>query len=738
MSRLSELLQELRTKEPALARDLEREVSALSDRRAFGLNFERHVPEAVELPGRKVRKGDKVRILPPRGQMPKKSDEKLWQVIGIDRTARVAKLESVDAQVEDAVQPSVDPHYAQHETRTASLDDLVVVAEFRDPIYPGLISSGKVERGGNKPFHTVINAENFHALETLLFTHRGKVDCIYIDPPYNTRDNDWKYNNDYVNSDDLYRHSKWLAFMERRLLLAKELLNPDDSALIVTIDEKEYLRLGLLLEQAFPECRIQMVTALTNPKGVARGQEFYRVDEYLFVVYIGRAAVSKGTDPMILTGKRNVANEDQADDVGSAGKKDVRWGNLLRSGTDARRTDRKHQFYPIFLNAQDGSLHSVGEALLPPTAPRTAVRPPTGTIAVWPIRKDGSEGRWQVGSQRLRELFDLGFASIGKFTGSERVSFSYVTENLQSQIAAGVVAVVGRDADGVAILEFADDIDVTTNPKTMWNKQSHSASEYGSTLLRAILPQRGFPFPKSLYAVEDTLRFFVSSKPAAVIVDFFCGSGTTAHAVMRLNKQDGGRRQTIMVTNNEIAAEERKSLREQGLRPGDRDWERWGICEYIAKPRIESVITGKTPDGQPIKGNYKFVDEFSMSDGFEENAEFFTLTYEAPLRVSSNREFARIAPLLWMRAGSRGRRIEDISKGWDVADAYGVLANLDCTQDFLKAIVANEAVAIAFIVTDEERLFESVAQALPDHIEPVRLYEAYLRNFEIESGRGSL
>ena len=127
-----------------------------------------------------------------------------------------------------------------------------------------------------------------------------------------------------------------------------------------------------------------------------------------------------------------------------------------------------------------------------------------------------------------------------------------------------------------------------------------------------------------------------------------------------------------------------------------------------------------------------------MADGFEENVEFFTLTYEAPLRVASNREFTKIAPLLWIRAGSRGRRIDDISAGWDVADAYGVLANLDHTQHFLKALAANDAVAIAYIVTDEERLFESVAQALPEHVEPVRLYEAYLRNFEIESGRGSL
>lgn len=193
-----------------------------------------------------------------------------------------------------------------------------------------------------------------------------------------------------------------------------------------------------------------------------------------------------------------------------------------------------------------------------------------------------------------------------------------------------------------------------------------------------------------------------------------------------------------MVTNNEVAAGEQKSLREKGTRPGDPEWEHLGICEYITKPRIEAAITGRTPDGEPIKGDYQFVDEFPMADGFEENVEFFTLTYEAPLRVASNREFARIAPLLWIRAGACGRRIDCISKGWDVADAYGVLADLDQTEDFLKAVAANESVANAYIVTDEDRLFESVAQELPDHVEPIRLYESYLRNFEIESGRGSL
>lgn len=719
MSRLNDLLRQVANKDPQLAKDLQRETDALAERRAFGLNFERHTPEAVELPGRPVRKNDKVRILPDRGQTPKKENERLFLVV---------KAYSEDGERRADVVAVDDPD----DERSVAVEDLVVVAEFRDPIYPGLVSTGKVERGGDKPFHTVINAENYHALQALLYTHRGQVDAIYIDPPYNSGARDWKYNNDYVEKEDHYRHSKWLAMLERRLLLAKELLNPADSVLIATIDEKEYLRLGLLLEQVFPESKSQMVSVLINPKGVARGQEFYRVDEYIFFVYVGAAAVRKTSDPMILTGKR----EDESLELAEAVKK-VRWGNLLRSGTDARRVDRKHQFYPIFVNRADGSVHSVGDALLPLTANRETVEPPEGTIAIWPIRKDGSEGRWMVGSDTLRGLLRTGYAYPGRFNGSERVSFSYVTENVFKQIAAGVVAEIGRDSNGVVQLEYSEDSVAPDNPKTMWNKSSHSASEYGTTLLREILPSRKFPYPKSLYAVEDSLRFFVSDKPNALVLDFFAGSGTTAHAVMRLNRQDGGCRRSISVTNNEVSADEQASLREKGIRPGDPAWEEWGICDYITKPRIQAAVLGVTPAGDPIKGNYKFIDESPMAQGLDENVEFFTLTYESALRVSSHREFPRIAPFLWLRAGSRGRRIGDISTGWDVADTYGVIANLDQSEQFIKAVNAQEGLTHAFIVTDEDRLFEAMVRQLPEHIEPVRLYSSYLRNFEIEAGRAA-
>jgi len=196
MSRLTDLLRDTKQLDPQLGRDLEEVIIPLQKRLPFGLNFERHAPEAVELAGHAIRLGSKVRILPPRGSK-ERGDQRLWGVRSI--AGESAQVSLLDA--------------AEDEQVDVATDDLILVAEFRERIYPGLRPDGTVERGGDKPFHTVINGENFHVLEQLTFTHENAVDAIYIDPPYNSGASDWKYNNDYVEGDDLYRHSKWLAFM---------------------------------------------------------------------------------------------------------------------------------------------------------------------------------------------------------------------------------------------------------------------------------------------------------------------------------------------------------------------------------------------------------------------------------------------------------------------------------------------------------------------------------------------
>ena len=708
MSRLTDLIAKAKANDPQLGADVEREFRALSSRLSFGLNFERHRPEAVELPQRPVRRGDKVRVLPPRGSTAK-GDHRLWQVKAIHKAKKTADLELLDQ--------------TKAETQSVALADLVVVAEFRDIIYPGLVSTGKVGRGGDKPCHTVINGENYHGLKALTWTHRGKVDAAYIDPPYNTGAKDWKYNNDYVEGEDLYRHSKWLAMMERRLLVAKELLNPADSVLIVTIDEKEYLRLGLLLEQVFPEAEIEMVTSVISAKGVARFGEFSRVEEFIYFARIGASSVQLGERNML---------DDSRSATAQIGR-GIDWLGLRRREPTAKRGARPNQFYPIFVNVESGYIDSIGDPIAD-DIDRLELKAPKGSYAVWPLRPNGGEGLWGITPETAKRYFKDGFIrSRNHKPERQQAAIHYLPSGTVDAIQQGGIEILGRDPDGAVQAVYRERKGVI--PKRVWNMASHNAESGGSLVLSKLIPDRRFPFPKSLYAVEDALRFFVKEKPRAVVLDFFSGSGTTAHAVMRLNKQDGGSRQCISVTNNEVGADEQKALREQGLRPGDSEWERLGICDYITKPRVHAAITGKTPDGQPIKGDYKFTDEFPMAEGFEENAEFFTLTYETPLAVSYQTAFARIAPLLWLRAGSVGRRIEKLhATGWDVADAYGLLVELDKATDFLKAARKADALRIAYIVTDDERRFQALARRLPEGVEAIRLYESYLTNFAFANG----
>ena len=261
----------------------------------------------------------------------------------------------------------------------------------------------------------------------------------------------------------------------------------------------------------------------------------------------------------------------------------------------------------------------------------------------------------------------------------------YLTSGRVEDITSGRAKVVGRDNSGAVIAKYVTA--KTRMPLSTWLRPSHNAETGGTNLLKSLLGEKGFPYPKSLYAVEDALRYFVKDKPEALIVDFFAGSGTTAHAVARLNRQDGGRRHSIIVTNNEVSAIEASGLRKSGHRQGDRVWEALGICESVTKPRIKAAFTGLRADGTPIEDDYKYTDIFPMSAGFEENVEFFELTYEDPDRVSLDMAFSSVAPLLWLKAGALGRRIDKRADGYDIADTYGVLFDIDSAEPFVRGIV---------------------------------------------------
>jgi adenine-specific DNA-methyltransferase len=705
---LRSLLARVEANDPATAKELSRHIDTLQSRRQFGLNFERHIPESVALPGRSISVGDKVRFLSPRGQTEAESDT-TWLVTDITGPTgkRTVGLINPRTKIE----------------ASRALEDVVFVADFRDPIYPSLAPSGEpVLRGGDKPFHTVINAENYHALEAMLFTYQGRVDCIYIDPPYNTGAKDWKYNNDYVDGEDAYRHSKWLAFMERRLKVARKLLNPRDSMLIVTIDEKEVHRLALVLEQVFTEAKIQMVSVGINPAPPARNGLFGRADEFYFFVLFGEAAIRPTT-----------LGSDWITAKGRTHRGEIRWDLLRKSGASPTREGHPDTFYAFFVTHDGKRIHSVGEPI-GVGASRHEVLAPEGTFAVWPIRKDGSEGRWRLQPSTARKVMAEGGIRLGVPKG-ETTPVYYLSEGEREKITEGMYTVTGHREDGSAITSVMESSERRIVPGTQWKVPAHDSTQYGSRLLAKFLPGRKFPFPKSLYAVEDALRFAVADKPNALIVDFFTGSGTTTHAVMRLNRQLGGQRRSVVITNNEVSATEQAALVNRKLRPGDPQWEALGICEFITKPRIRAAVTGLTPGEEPIDGDYKFTDEFPMSDGFAENVAFFTLTYENPALVELDMAFKQISPLLWMRAGSQGRIIDQRSDAFDVADTYAVLFDVDASKLFLAAVEKSEDLGVAFIVTDDETQYQAVAGQLPDGIESVRLYESYLRTFQINTGR---
>lgn len=687
-----------------LARDIQRFIG----NRQFGLVYEESKPEFVRLYNKPVVVGDTVNILPPRGVMENMTSdtdkhEIKWRVVSIaNGTAHLKCLES-DAETD------------------ASIDDIVAYVRFDQPIYAGLKEIDRVERGGDKPFQVVINGENFHALEALMFAYQGKVDCIYIDPPYNTGAKDWKYNNNYVSGEDVYRHSKWLTFMEDRLFLAKKLLNPETGVLVCTIDEHEVHRLRCLIEQLFSECFIQMVTVVINKKGVAQ-HRFARVEEYAIFAFMPGATVPTYFDDML--GENHTT--ETFNDV-------VRWERLLRGGNNSRREDRPKMFYPVYIDPQKKVVTGIGD-ILPLDQLPDLTNVESRTVA-WPIRSDLSLGHWQLQPSTFLELLKQGYVKVGTWDKKRKTwTILYLNNGTRKRIKEGDIIISGRDElTNVVNVEFARPEAKMYAIKTVWNRKSHDSGVYGSTLLRKIIGRdRKFDFPKSLYSTKDAIQSILRNRPNALIVDFFAGSGTTQQAIDLINAEDGGTRRCICITNNEISADEIKAFVKRDIRQGDPEWEAHGIAHYVTWPRTKCCINGVNVNGEPLSGTY-IGSERLMSDGFEENAIFFDLEYLEPSVVQADMAFDEIAPLLWLKAGSKGRIIQHGSK-YDISENYAVLFDYRYIGSFTREVQKKPDVKTIFIVTDHDARYRDMCSAFPDR-NVTQLYEAYLRSFEISCER---
>ena len=590
------------------------------------------------------------------------------------------------------------------------------------PIYPTLQMLDQVEHAPNNSlWHALIEADNYYALQLLAYLYPGMVDCIYIDPPYNTGARDWKYNNNYVDSSDQYRHSKWLSMMKRRLLLAKKLLNPRDSVLIITIDEKEYLHLGCLLEELFPEARIQMVSCCVMPGGVSRLNEFSRCDEYIYFVKFGIAA------PCSLP-----LSEDWLNGVKNTSKTRVHWEGLLRTGTNNMRADRPNLFYPVLVSDDGKKFIGVGEPLKL-NDDRLEYEIPKGTKAIWPMHKDGTEGCWRISKDTLLDLYNNHVVRLGGFT-DRGMAINYLKKGEHAKVLNGQYKIKGIREDNSYDLDDSEYVP-TFVPATQWVISSHDASRHGSGMLLKFFPDKRFTFPKSLYAVHDTIRFFVSNKPNALIVDFFAGSGTTLHAVNLLNAEDGGNRRCIMVTNNEVSEQEAKTLTKQGYKPGDDEWERLGIARYVTWPRTVCSIEGHDVNGQPLKGEYIGTDHRQMKEGFVSNCIFFKLDFLDKTQVALGRQFRELMPILWMKAGAEGicpqQTTDEIPQMLVFPEnRFAVLTDEKVFGDFMEKVNELDAIRMVYLVVDSDSMYREMARCFPKR-QTCQLYRDYLDNFRI-------
>lgn len=697
MALLQDLIQQI--DDPVLRERILQETDKLIEQKKFGLVFEEHLPECTPLYSMPIRVGSKVAL--KTGYV---SD--IYTVLRIDGDNTICDRRET------------------HEQKTFRLDEIVVVAEFGEPIYPTLTPIDAVENAPDSDlWHTLIEADNYHALQLLEYLYAGKVDCIYIDPPYNGRQKDWKYNNDYVDPRDQYQHSKWLSMMKKRLYLAKKLLNPKDSVLIVTIDEKEYLHLGCLLEDMFSEAKIQMVSSVINSAGVNRG-EFSRSNEFIYFVKFGNAT------PQSLP-----LSDEWRGNTKSKKKDKLVWNQLMRAGTNARRIDRPQLFYPIFVSEDGTRIVDVGEPL-DLTCSRDNTTTPPHTKAIWPIRSNGEEGRWNISPEKLREIYPKGYVRLGKFVPNG-MAIAYLKSGEQRKIETGIFSTIGRRKDG-SIIESDTTEERVFLPGTQWDIILHNATYHGSQLLNKVLGEKRFDFPKSLYAVHDAIRFFVANKPDALILDFFSGSGTTLHAVNLLNAEDGEHRRCIMVTNNEVSADEAKALTAQGYQPGDEEWEKLGIARYVNWPRTVCSIEGHDINGNPLKGNY-IGSDIPMSDGFKANAAFFKLSFLDKTSVALGKQFAELLPVLWMKGGAIGRcpalNTEELPPILLMPEnKMAVLIDETYYSEFDDEIRKHLEIQTVFIVTDSETAYREMVRNY-DGKDCYQLYRDYLDNFRINTGR---
>lgn len=398
----------------------------------------------------------------------------------------------------------------------------------------------------------IIEGDNLEALTTLTYTHEGKIDVIYIDPPYNTGNKDFIYNDSYVDSEDSYRHSKWLSFMSRRLRIAKKLLS-DRGVIFISIDDNEQANLKILCDEifGFNNC-VGTIPTVMNLKGNQAEYGFAGTHEYTIVYTRDKNVCVLGN----LVATDEELDSWQEDEIGYFKK----GATLKRTGTDAPRTSRPYGYFPILIKNTDLSASSISDEEY--------------KHIYNPSNKSFDDDYIDYLCVKYKKL---GYSVVLPIVNGRKCSWRWGFNTVRTNVNEIIVSPVESDFS-LYKKQRPELGDVPSKkPKSILYKAQYSSGN-GTGQLKDLSLAGLFNNPKPIDLIIDFLR--IGNCKFSYILDFFAGSGTTLHAVMQLNAEDGGKRQCILCTNNEN-----------------------GICENVTYERNKRVINGYTkPNGEAVEG----------------------------------------------------------------------------------------------------------------------------------------
>lgn len=409
----------------------------------------------------------------------------------------------------------------------------------------------------NQDNNVMIVGDNYHALAVLNFTHEKSIDVIYIDPPYNTGKKDFKYNDQWVDKEDGYRHSKWLTFMEKRLKLARSLLK-DTGIIIISIDDNEYAQLKLLCDQIFLESNyIATLPTIMNLKGNQDQFGFAGTHEYTLIYARNKQKAEIGHFPL----EEEEMLDWEEDEYGYYKK----GANLKSSGVNAPREKRPNLFYPVLYKQGNEYVETIPEE-------------EHKRLYDKETKKFDDEYL-----KKLREKYEKqGYLFLLPQSNVQYMTWRWQREKIESEPYNIII-----NNNGLSFSIYKKQRPSLTDlpskkPKTIFYKPEYSSGN-GTNLLKGIFGKKVFNNPKPLELIKDLL--LLTTNKGSVVLDFFAGTGITAHAVLELNKEDGGKRKYILCTNNE-------DNDETGLK----------IATDICYPRLEKIIHGyKDNKGNKIK-----------------------------------------------------------------------------------------------------------------------------------------